>query len=123
MLTMRAFYSTWSVQDLPRPRGCDRRPLEDNCAIDDDVREAFCIRMGLLERRHVTHLGRIEHRDVGLHARPYQAAVDQAEALCREGCHLSHRVGERDRLPLPHVHRQYPGERAVAARMRVGLTE
>src|SRR5262249_62244081 len=71
--------------------------------------------------RRVAHLGWVEHRDIRLHTRPQQPAIHQAEALRREGGHLPHGVREREYLALPHVYPQHPGERAVAARVRVGL--
>src|SRR6266496_6857988 len=94
-----------SVQNFPGPCCCHRPCFEDDLAVDDDVREAFGVRMWPIESRHVAHFGRIEHSDVSLHSRTQYSAVEQAETLCRESRHLARRIFERDRLTLADVNR------------------
>src|SRR5688572_17421779 len=66
-------------EHLSRPGGGHGPALVDDLPIDDDVGETGRVLVGLLERRHVPDPGRIEHRDVRLHAGTQDAPVGKAD--------------------------------------------
>src|SRR5688572_22101911 len=65
------------------PRGCHRPVLERNFTVDDDDRHALRVLVWLLECRGVMNGGRVEDDNVGLHALSKDAAIHEADALCR----------------------------------------
>jgi len=56
--------------------------------------------LGLGARRRGLHRLRVEDHDVCLEAVAEQAAIGQAQALRREGCHLPDGVGQRQEALL-----------------------
>src|SRR5712664_2749000 len=58
--------------------------------IHDHVLDADRGLMRQLERRAVEHRRGIENGNVGEHAGPHEAAIGEADALCRQRSHLPH---------------------------------
>ena len=79
--------------------------------------------MRLLECREVANSGWIEHGNVRFQPFAQHTAIVQPDALRRECRHLVHGVFERDHVQIAHVAAQHAHERAIAARVRTGLTE
>jgi len=99
-------------------------PLVDNeDPVDQDVRDALGVGVGLSERGAVANRRRVEDDEVGLHPGSHEAAIEQADARRREGCHLAHRPFQAQDALLPDVDAQHPGESTVAARVGRPLTE
>src|SRR5712664_4686105 len=106
-----------------RARARELALLEHDFSIHQHVLDAEGGLMRLLKGRAVDHRRWIEDRDIGVHARTHEAAVDEADALRRERRHLPHRELERHELLVAHVAAQDAGKRAVRAGVRALLAE
>src|SRR5262245_17245852 len=74
--------------------------------------------MRSFKRRCVAYSGRVENHDVGFHAWPQKATIEQSKTLRRKRCHLPHCVFNRENIPLTYIHGKNARERAVAPGMR-----
>src|SRR5215472_11147754 len=70
---------TGSIEDLSWTCGRHGPILICDLAIDDDVGEAFSVLVRFVVSRHVTHAGRIEHRNVGLHSRAQNSTIVKSD--------------------------------------------
>src|SRR5262245_66670050 len=72
------------VQYSPWPSRSHCLPLEHNLTIDDHFCKPFGILMRVFERGRIANSCWIKHNDVRSHPRPYQATIEQPEALRRK---------------------------------------
>src|SRR5467141_3935962 len=109
---------SWTPEPPARTRVRDLPLLQYHLPIHEYVLDADRGLVRLLERRAIDHRRRVEHGDVGVHARPHEAAIGQADALRGERRHLAHRELQREQLQVPRIVSQDPRECAVGAGMR-----
>src|SRR5881397_1380602 len=92
--------------------------IDDENAVDSDVKEPFAIAVGILEGRAVPHLLRIENYQVHGEAGLDQTAIGQSRGLGGEGRHLAHRFLQPKHLLITDIVSQDPRRRAPAAGVR-----
>src|SRR4051812_42282379 len=107
----------------PRARAGELTLPQHDLSVHDHVLDADGRLVRILERGAIGDGLRIEHGDVGEHARTNQPALAESNALRGERSHLSHRVLERHELLFAYVTAEDPRERSVRARMRANVSE
>src|SRR4051812_3440981 len=101
-------------------RRCVRKlPVEPYWhAIHEHIADAFGELLRFRIRRRIPHGDRIEHDHVRERSGTKHAAIGDLEYRRRQARHRVNGEFERHNLPLAHVDREPPRERAVVARMR-----
>src|SRR2546425_11222973 len=122
-VTLPRWAESRASEPSTRTRTRELALLEHHFSIHQHVLNADRCLMWLLKRRAVDHARRIEDRDVRVHARTHEAAVDEADALRCERRHLPHREFERHEFLVAHVAAQDAGKRAVGAGVRALFPE
>src|SRR2546429_1902943 len=120
-VTLPRWAESRTPEPSPRPRCGELSLPQYDLPVHQHVFDPHRRLVRLLKRRAVDHRRRIEDRDVRVHTRTHQAAVDEADALRRERRHLPHREFERHEFLVAHVAAQDPGKRAVGAGVRALL--
>src|SRR5262245_52413574 len=98
------------VEDPAWPGRCHGAAFEDDPAVHEDEGPPLRVPMRIFERRCIAYAIRIEDREVRLHARPEEPAIDQPEAGCRKARHLPDGLLERQHMPLANVDGEHTRE-------------